>query len=627
MRLIILLLSTLATTLHIEAQTATTFKIDKHKSINLSQIKGKWNTTLTNLEAPSPGGESYRDYLSVIKKQQEPKLDHKKISNRDLPVEISDTMPIIRSFEGNIGGGRPNDLTLAISNEGKIMSCMNSNIYFFEEDGAQISNLSLVDFADSLNLPETRMFDPKVKYHPDWDRFIFCFLHSSTAQNNRIVFGFSQTNDPSKDWNVYLIPGHHIDTTWWSDYPALGLTQDEAYLTLNYIQEGVSWQEGFRGSIIWQMDLEDGFNGEGLSAKLWEDITFEGKLIRNLHPVSGGSKPFGPNMYFLSNKNFSLSSDSIFLVELTGKYNDASTQLKVRHLTASQPYGVPPEAYQAKQTYSGNWHRFATNDSRVLGGFYQNNKIQFVGNCLNFKDSTATFYHGFIDKIEDENPICHLKIFDEDTIEYGYPNIAFAGTQSANDAIINFMHSSKTVYSGYSSIFYKESYYYSPRQTIKQGNSYVNLISGTYERWGDYSGIQRKYNEPGVIWMNGSFGKMDSSGIVSERVNGTWIASLSSPDTALSFIEQNSLEQTFLSAYPNPVLNYINIEFEMPFTSLGSIELYNQNGQLVKTLYQDKIKAGRNLLTFSNFHLERGIYFVKINVQGQSIIAKRIVKQ
>ena len=132
----------------------------------------------------------------------------------------------------------------------------------------------MVDFADSLDLPETRMFDPKVIYHPVWDRFVFCFLHSSTAENNIIVFAFSETNDPSEGWSSYVIPGHHLDTTWWSDYPALGITADEVYLTLNYIQEGVSWQEGFRGSIIWQMDLEDGFEGNNLTAKLWEDITY-----------------------------------------------------------------------------------------------------------------------------------------------------------------------------------------------------------------------------------------------------------------------------------------------------------------------------------------------------------------
>ena len=619
----------LLTAFNLAAQTSTSFEFKKYKRIQLNEVEAKWNTSLTNLEAPNPDGDSYKDYLEKIKKQQEPKSIHLPVNSRSTSDSTKDSMEVESEFEGNIGGGRPNDLTLAISNDGKIMSCMNANIYIFDEDGNEITNLSLVDFADSLDLPETRMFDPKVIYHPVWDRFVFCFLHSSTAENNRIVFAFSETNDPSEGWSSYVIPGHHLDTTWWSDYPALGITTDEVYLTLNYIQEGVSWQEGFRGSIIWQMDLEDGFEGNNLTAKLWEDITYNGDLVRNLHPVSGGSQPYGPNMYFLSNKNFSLSSDTIFLVELTGKQNDASAEIIVKSLKASQPYGVPPNAYQPYQQYSGEWHRFSTNDSRVLGAFLENDKIQFVGNCLNFTDSTATFYHGFIEgmgQAAEADIICNLNIL-EDTVEYGYPNIAFAGIGRANDAVISFMHSSKRVYSGFSSIFYKDDWYYTPRTTVKKGYNYVNLISGSSERWGDYSGIQLKYNEPGVIWANGSFGKELEGTLGTNKVNGTWIAKLSSPDTIINNTKQEMAANATLETYPNPFINEISIEFELKATVMGSIQLFNQNGQFVKTLYQDKIKAGKNRLSFSDFHLADGFYVLKVKADDQVLFSKTLVKQ
>ena len=50
---------------------------------------------------------------------------------------------------------------------------------------------------------------------------------------------------------------------------------------------------GFNGSTIWQINKESGFSGDSLQSYLWHDIKYDGKFIRNLHPVNGAKKSYG----------------------------------------------------------------------------------------------------------------------------------------------------------------------------------------------------------------------------------------------------------------------------------------------------------------------------------------------
>ncbi len=48
---------------------------------------------------------------------------------------------------------------------------------------------------------------------------------------------------------------------------------------------------------------------------------------------------------------------------------------------------------------------------------------------------------------------------------------------------------------------------FSPVVTVKQGELSINRLTDSLERWGDYTGVQPKYNEEGVVWMSGSYGR------------------------------------------------------------------------------------------------------------------------
>ena len=43
--------------------------------------------------------------------------------------------------------------------------------------------------------------------------------------------GFSSSNNPLDDWNVYMLTGDALGTNPLADYPAISLTNDELFIT------------------------------------------------------------------------------------------------------------------------------------------------------------------------------------------------------------------------------------------------------------------------------------------------------------------------------------------------------------------------------------------------------------
>ena len=172
-------------------------------------------------------------------------------------------------------------------------------------------------------------------------------------------------------------------------------------------------------------------------------------------------------------------------------------------------------------------HTFDTNDSRVLGAFLENDEIQFVCNTKVSSTGRAGIYHGFISSVS-TNPSVTANILGDPEIDFGFPNISYSGYfTNDRDAIITFNHSSPDEPSGFSAFYFANNGTYSKQSFIQKGTSYVNRVPGLDERWGDYTGSQRVYDEPGKVWSNGSFGEQENS--TGKRVNQTWVAELERP--------------------------------------------------------------------------------------------------
>ena len=359
-------------------------------------------------------------------------------------------------------------------------------------------------------------YDPKLIYDEHADRFILVFLRDNVPSNSAIIIAFSSTSDPLDPWHLYALPGNPLDNNRWTDFPSISITEDELFITGNLIIPDVSWQVGFDGSVIWQIDKQRGYDNDSLRTRLYSQVKYKDGYTRNLHPVTGTGSIVG-EQYFLSNRNFDQQNDSIFVLKVTGNMDDPNTKLLVDVGKTTPPYGVPPNGRQADTDLNDPTMGLQTNDARVLGAITNGEWIQFVSTSMNFETGYAAIYHGTI-----TNPLTEFQeisghIIDDDTLDFGYPNIAYTGNEDCDiEAIIGVDFTSPTDFPGVGAFYYSNDSTYSDLVRIKNGENYVNRLPGSYERWGDYFGIQRKYNEPGKVWTAGYWGLQNNG-------NGTWL--------------------------------------------------------------------------------------------------------
>ena len=553
-------------------------------------------------------------------KQLYQKKGNKTVSERSAAPALP---PMVRGkhFIGNpFGNSTPNDNDIAISNDGIIVSVINTNLFFYDAVNDSVLGTQSYDaFTDALGFYED-VFDPKVLYDPSEDKFVTVILNGFTDTNTSIIIGFSQSNDPMGLWNLYALPGNPLNNGTFSDYPMISLTEKELFLTINLVIPDSTWQTGFDETLIWQIKKEPGYLGDTLSTAMHNGISFNGKPIRNLCPVRGGSQLYGPDMYFLSNRNFETQGDTIFMVHTTDTIGAPGFNIEIKQMNADADYFLAGDARQA------GVHLFATNDSRILGAFYENNQIQFVQNCMDTNTTFCAVYHGIISNLQSSNPTVTAKIISDTICDFGYPNIAYAGNGPGNNnAVIGFNHTAPTVKPGCSAIKSDGNFNYTPVLKITDGaSSYVNVLSSLQERWGDYTGIQTKYNSPGEIWTSGYYAYASGFNRLHRAYIGQVLADSIDNSAGLHHTELNALNGKI---FPNPSEDFFSLDFTIEKSQYLSFELYDIHGKLVVLLMRDWVKPGKNIFTFRTSDLSPGTYLLKVNHNTETLHSGLVLKK
>lgn len=75
---------------------------------------------------------------------------------------------------------------------------------------------------------------------------------------------------------------------------------------------------------------------------------------------------------------------------------------------------------------------------------------------------------------------------------------------------------------------------------------------------------------------------------------------------------------------PNPVINSTNINYELKKESNIKFHIYNQTGQLVKTINVGTKSKGSHSFEFDAQGIESGLYFYSICINGQNIDSRKI---
>jgi hypothetical protein len=324
-------------------------------------------------------------------------------------------------------------------------------------------------------------------------------------------------------------------------------------------------------------------------------------------------------MYFISNRNLASTNDSVFLVNISDTIAAPGQTITAKTMTASVPYYFPTDARQTNTT-----QLLATNDTRNLGAFFENNKIQYVHNTNNPGNNRPTVYYGVIENPAALNPTVTGYILPNDTMDFGYPNISYAGNSlTDNTSIINFDHSSDKVFAGVSAIRADGAGDFSPILRIQNGTTYVNLLQSNLERWGDYTGSQRRYSNPGEVWISGYYAYNYSFSY--PFAHAGWVSQLSLSPILVTGIKKEETKQSNINIYPNPAKDIFSVDLNLTEPEYLSFELYDVQGKLITVLLRDWVKVKQNTFSFSTKDVTNGIYLLKINGKNTTITKKVVV--
>ncbi|MDF1694884.1 MAG: T9SS type A sorting domain-containing protein [Saprospiraceae bacterium] len=504
------------------------------------------------------------------------------------------------SFYADLDNGCPNDNTIAISKAGRIMSMMNGHVGIYSSNGVKINVYSLEAF---FNFNISDPCDPKVEYDPVNDRF-FMFVQACGSSKDKVAMAFSTTNDPNGSWNIYVFDSDALGDGSWSDYPKVAITRDEVFVSLNLFSQGSS--SSFRQSIVYQMDKYDGYQGNSLSYKIWDNFPSTTLIIRS------GVGQYGPGAYLIN--TYAGDADEIFLTDITGNLDNSNSQKKTFEIPVEY-YTAPPSAYQPNSDY-----RLDTGDCRAQDGYYQNGTIHFVHTVSNQSYASIRYHRMSPSELNADKFFLTTAVGEKD---YTYPSISpFTNDLGDQTSIVHFAASGLDTPPEMRAKVFNHDFSTEGSGYVFGGSGGVEEAcynsSNNYSRWGDYSGIAFDYaaSTP-TVWLAGS--------VASSSVNEWWtyIAELTATGTPTSTEEVTALD---MKMFPNPAVDYIQVEISMNKKVPSTFSLYTLDGQLISHLYDGVLKAGNNTFTFDTSTLLPNTYLLTITNQKNEIIkTERII--
>jgi hypothetical protein len=560
-------------------------------------------------ESPLPSAE-YGNKKQIVNQQAaEFKKKNDVIFSVGSQKSIAPSPQLIKGFIGNTGNSVPLDNDIAVGNNGFVISVVNSNIRCYDDTGTLLLSESLSKL-DSLLHTYTYISDPRVIYDPSNDRFILVCFTGSLSTTSKIIVAFSSSNDPSLDWNVYFLNGNSFNDSTWSDYPIIAINKSDLFITFNQVKDNVNWQIGFKQSVIWQIDKSKGYNADTLKYDLWSNLNLNGRNYRNICPAKYQDSNMPNDMYFVSLRNVDFSNDSIFLFHISNSQQSGLAQLTTQVLKSNKPYGFPPNPKQKNGQY------LMTNDARILAAINYDNKIYFGSNSINPLYFNAGVYLGTIKNLT-STPSVTAQVFSTNKIEYAYPSMAITGINSGYGVVYNINHCVSDSFAGVSNLYQDMNGNYSTINRIKDGNSSINVLMDSTERWGDYSGVHRKFNDPCITYSAGTY-------IYGSSLR-TWIQIAKSCNISAG-VGAEKMDIIAAKIFPNPTQNRCIIDFELKEKQWLSFYLNSIDGKQSQILLQHNCKAGNNKFSISTDEISNGIYLLQaFNSKGYCIFTNKLV--
>ena len=491
---------------------------------------------------------------------------------------LTEAPSLLNNFRGNLrGNGIPMDNTMAVSRNGFVVSAINSSIIFAMPDGDITFTRGFADFYKVLGLG-TRMFDPRIIYDPEQNRFIVVCLHGSDPNTSYLCIAFSQTEDPNGEWHFYKIKGDVLDDGVWFDFPNIAVSKEDLYIGGNMFSD----DNGFRYSMIIQISKDDAYQGKEITWKYYDRVrNVDGGLVFNPVPAMSGWKTLtSPGMYFISN------GSGVFNVNYTDESVKNNPSL-ISFRTNGPNLTFPPEGRQKGVSVVLN-----TGGNRIRTAMYQNGVLHFAAQS-NSPSGDGGLYYG---RMNMSDLKVSANVFSAPSRDFAYPTITSFGKEEDDDEVlINYTYTGPELFPGQAVRVVRgigDEFEWSDEVVFKQGTTPIGNSTDESIRWGDYTGACRRFGVDRIeSWSVGCFG--ESGG------HSTWIGQFIHSDdkddpiqefTASKTTERKDSIITFKDiSSVVPTLRKWIFEGGNPTTSTDELPqvLYAENGAYNVTLISD----------------------------------------
>ncbi|MBK8347803.1 MAG: PKD domain-containing protein [Saprospiraceae bacterium] len=464
-------------------------------------IKEDWNISLKtkssffhNSALPLEEYKKLKDEANALK--------YHGIKN-EISGRSSATAPVLQSnFRGNLRGNSiPMDNSMAVSRNGFVVSAINSNVIFAGPDGTVTYRKGFSDFFKLLGLG-TRMFDPRVIYDPEQNRFIVVCLHSSDPALSYVCIAFSKTEDPNGEWNFYKVKGDAVGDNLWFDFPNIAVSHDDLFITGNMFTS----ENSFRYSMIFQISKNDGYSGEELTWKYYDRVTTAngGFLFNTIPAMSGLEILTSPGIFFLNNSN-----NKYHIHQITESVKNNPSLISVT--TTGPPMTFPPDGRQKDVNIT-----LDTGDNRIGSAIFMNGVIHFAAQSNSLTGDGGIFYG----RLRLSDLQVYADVLSAPGRDYAYPTLtSFGNDQNSDKVLVNYNYTGPEIYPGQAVRIVggtNDQFDWSDEVILKEGVSAIGVDVQPSIRWGDYTGACRRFGTGRTeSWTVGCFGEVKS--------HGTWI--------------------------------------------------------------------------------------------------------
>jgi hypothetical protein len=114
---------------------------------------------------------------------------------------------------------------------------------------------------------------------------------------------------------------------------------------------------------------------------------------------------------------------------------------------------------------------------------------------------------------------------------------------------------------------------------------------------------------------------------VAERISGNGVAMFDAEYSTYTGLPQiaNNEKSSFLKAYPNPCGSKVNIIFDVDERSVVSINLFNEIGQKIISVFNQEVSEGRHQISYDVSTLHSGQYICSLTTSKNRIFTKIFV--